>query len=65
MKVLEKAGEMSVYESAALPTELRRLISILNAGAVRVKKPHAVSRGGHEAVAVSVLNYAATLRYFS
>ena len=24
-KVLEKAGEMSVYESAALPTELRRL----------------------------------------
>ena len=25
MKVLEKAGEDSVYESAALPTELRRL----------------------------------------
>jgi hypothetical protein len=29
-KVLEKAGEMSVYESAALPTELRRLALILN-----------------------------------
>ena len=25
MKVLEKTGEKSVYESAALPTELRRL----------------------------------------
>ena len=46
-KVLEKAGEMSVYESAALPTELRRLVLILNGRKVRVKKPGSLSDKDH------------------
>ena len=46
-KVLEKAGEMSVYESAALPTELRRLVLILNGRKTRVKKPESLSDKDH------------------